>query len=425
MGLPGLCLLLLAAAPAPEGEQLTIEAVARLQGLVGTNVGVYSATAGTAVQLEPGVIVRESNKNALLTLEYIPWLLYTPLEPNQLLVLNRFRAAMEGRFSPRSGMSLSGIVWWGDQSYSPVVNVSYLSGPTVPTFPGSLPPVTVLKVIYATTRLGFYWLASRELRLDFSTGYDYTEGATPEARLTLPLQRGPLAEVKGTFGLTKADDLVAYVRVGLLAFGPIFRSVGSPSPGGGTVPVQNFETDLTITASEFSLRWLHRLSSSINTELSAGVGVVHESTASLVAVPGGQTGQLFAQTSVYPVAEAKLRDQLSIDQHGLVLTAAVALLPTLDQFTAIVQERLQALLSAGYALSAHWRLETLLAGTLSLNPHQLYIQGEFQAVWQPDVHVALAAGARIGYVDYYTPTELNGWSWVLYLGVTAGTGATR
>jgi hypothetical protein len=422
MGLPGLCLLLLAAAPAPEGEQLTIDAVVRLQGQVGTDVGVYSSQVGTDLQLEPGVIVRERSKTALLTLAYIPWLLYTPLEPNRLLKLHRFRAQVEGSFSQRSGITVSGIIWLGDQSYSPAVNLNFPSGPTGPTFPGSLPPVTVLKVFEATTRLGFYWLVSRELRLDVTMGFGYTEGVNPVDRLTLPLQRGPVVELKATYGVTKADELVPFFRYEFLEFGPIFRSIGSPSPGGGTVPVQNLETGLTIAGSEFALRWLHKVSSTINTELAGGVGFARQSAATAVAVPGGTVGQVPAETSFYPVAEARLRDQLVVEEHGLALTAVLSLSPVVNQFTATVAEQLNGLVSLSYGLSARWRLEALTSSTLSVNPRQLYVRGEVQAVWQPDVHVAIAAGTRVGYVDYYTPTQLNGISWVVYLAVTAGTG---
>jgi hypothetical protein len=418
MGLSGLCLLLLAASPAPEGELLTVDFVARLQGQVGTDVGVFSSEVGTDIQLEPGVIVRERSRTSVVTIAYVPWLLYTPLEPNQVLVLHRFRAEVEGALNPRAGVFASAVVWAGDQSFSPVIAIGLPSGPSVPTFPGSLPPVTVLKVFEATTRLGFFFLLSRELRLDITGGFGWTEGATALDRLTLPLQRGPVVELKLTYGLGRGDELVPFVRSELLNFGPIFRST---TPSGGVAPIQNFETGLTIVGSEFALRWLHRVSATINTEFAGGLGLAQQSSAVSVAVPGGDTGQVPSQTNFYPIAEVRLRDQLVVDEHGLALTAAVALIPTIDQFSATVAERLDGLVSLSYALSARWRLEALAASSLSVNPRQLYVRSEVQAVWQPNVHVSFAAGARVGYVDYYNPSQLNGYSWVLYVAMTAGT----
>jgi hypothetical protein len=429
MGLSGLCLLLLAADPAPADQQLSVDLIATLQSQVGTDVGNFGSGVGTDLQLEPGVIIREQSHTSSLTLAYIPWLLYTPSQPDDVLVLQRIRVDASGQINPTSGISVSGRLWLGDQSFSPTVNLTGSpaggqgQGPTGPVFPGQLPQVQVLKVFETTARIGYFVNTSRLLRLEFDAGFGWTEGQHPVDRLQLPLQRGPVFEARAKIALTASDDLIPQLRTSLLIFGPVFRAAGSTDANGETVVVQHFQTGLTLVGGDVGVRWQHRASATLVTELAGGMGVVRQSPSYDLSVESGLRVPIPSEVTFFPILEARLRNRFPVANNVMAVTAALALVPIVDQFSAAVLERLEALASVSYGISARWRLEAFTSASLAINPRQLYVRGEVQAVYRPSPKFAIAAGSRVGYVDYFSPTLLNGFSWVVYLSVAGGTGA--
>ena len=154
MVLTGWCMVLLAAGPSapaddvstveagPKLEKLSVDVGAKEESQLGTQL-VGSPVAGavsTNFVLEPGIVIEERSRTGDLLLAYDPWLLYSPSVPDQVLALHRFRFLVTQQTSRTVGILVSGNVWLGDQSFSPVVNLGLPPGSGTPTGPGLQPP---------------------------------------------------------------------------------------------------------------------------------------------------------------------------------------------------------------------------------------------------------------------------------------------
>jgi hypothetical protein len=434
VGPSALWLILFAAAPAPPGQELTVDVGAKVETQVGTSLAGV-APAGTVsgnLQLEPGILIQERSATGVLTLSYIPWLLASTTT-SKVLVLNRFRAEADNQLSHTAGIRLGGVVWVGDQNFSPVLNLGVPSGtgppPTGPTIPSQLPSVNVLQVLDTSGRLGFYVQTSRTLRLDVDGAFVWTQGANAVSRLQLPIQRGPVLEVRATLGLGPSDTLIPTLRSALLVFGPIFRAAGGTNESGSTVTQTHFQTELDLLGTEVGARWQHRFSPDLSTELVGGVGLVRQgpsydvlTVSSTDLTPQPVRLPVPSSYRVYPLAGVTLRDHLAPGGQPLDIALTAGITPIVDRFAASVFERFGASATVRWGFVARWRLEASAAIGLVTNPLELSYQGEARVVWQPGTHWQFAAGARTAFVNYNTPTSLNGLSWVVFLSASGATG---
>jgi hypothetical protein len=432
MGLVGLCLLLLAASPAPPGESLTIDVGAKAETTVGTNLaGGAPADAVAAVfSIAPAVVVEEKMHTGALKLVYAP-LLYTtavaPGSPARLLVLNRFRVETLNQLSRTTGITFSSDLWFGDQDFSPVVSQGVApgqgQGPGNPVYPGQLPQVRLIRVIDSDTRVGFYVLTSRNVRVDFDVGYTWNEGANPVSRLELPLQRGPFVDVKSEFKLEGQDSLVPALRAAMLTYGPIFRAANSNDEKGSVVKDEHFQLGLRLSGAELTLRWLRQQTSALSIQAGAGVGLVYQSASRdvLTAAPAVSVA-VPASSFVYPIVAAAVNYRVSFQEQPLLLTAAAGLTPIVNQFAGTVFERLEGTVIAGWGPSPRLQFEISGTAAASFNPQDVDLRAEVKAVWQPSTHFALATGARVAWVDYSVPGALNGFSWSIFVSISGATG---
>ena len=448
MGALGLCLVLLtlgadasedaeAAGVKPVAEeQFTVNLGAKLEALLGTEligtVDQYTVTSNFV--LEPGVLIQEKSHTGQVTISYVPWLLYTPAEPTQKLLFNRFLVDVQQQLSRTLGVFLVTRVWWGQQTFSPVVNLGTpptggagQGPPTVSTIP-QVPNAATLDLLDTSARFGFYILTSAVFRLDFDVGYVYSEGLNALARQELPLQRGPFLDAIGTLKLQAHETLLMTVRSGLLAYGPVYRPSGSNNENGSTVLLPHYNIGLSIFGTEAGLKWQHSVNANLSTELGAGIGVVYQSSS--YDIPSFVDEDLLwlhrtpvpATTTAYPIFGASIRDQVPLVLQTLLLSATAAVLPIVNQFSGTVVQRLDVSASALWGVGPNWLFEASGGMAAALNPRQLDARAEIRAVFQAGPHVVIAGGARIAYLDYAIPGALNGTSWVFFISVAAATG---
>ena len=437
----GLCLVLLALAPSSPPESLTVDLGARLETLVGTNIsgGSPAGAVSAILSLAPGVVLDERSRTGGLKLTYVPLLYTTDLGgtlPTKLLVLQRLGFEAQNNVSPTAGVFLNGSVWYGDQDYSPVVNqgvppgrVSNTPGqPVPPVFPGTLPQIQVLRVFDSSTRVGFWLLTSRTVRLDFDVGFTWDEGTNAFSRLTLPLQRGPFLDARAEIQLSSRDTLTPALRAAVLGYGPIYRAAGSNDEKGSTVFVDHYQYGLYLGGSELTASWAHQESSALRTQLGAGLGIVYQSSS--YDQPLANHGDLIwvgaqipvpASAFVYPIVTAAVHYRVSVEQP-LELTAAAALTPIVDQFAGTVFERLEGIVSAQWLPSPRLELEASAGAAASFNPQDVDVRGEVRMLWKASLHFALSVSARVAWVNYSVPGALNGFSWSVSLGVAGATG---
>ncbi len=452
MGALGLCLVLLtlgadpsedlegAAPKAAEEEQFVLNFGAKLEALYGTeligSVDQYSVTSNFV--LEPAILVQQRSHTGQVTIVYVPWLLYTPAVPDQKLLFNRVLVEVEQQLSRTVGIYLVARLWVGDQTFSPVVNLGTAPGtgpgggvgqgpPSTTTIP-LVPQSATLNLIDTSARLGVYVLTSAVFRLDLDVGYLYSEGLNELARQELPLQRGPFLDVVGTLKLQTHDALLTTLRSGLLVYGPVYRPGGSNNENGSTVLLPHYNTGLSIWGTEAGLKWQHSLDATLSMELGGGLGVVYQSSS--YDIPSLVDEDLLwlhrtpvpATTTVYPIFGASIRDQVPLVNQTLLLSATLAVLPIVDQFSGNVIQRLDLSASALWGVGNNWLFEASAGAAASANPREIDARAELRAVFQASPHVILAGGARIAYLNYAVPGALNGTSWVLFLSVAGASG---
>ncbi|MGO9831066.1 MAG: hypothetical protein ACLPJH_13085 [Myxococcaceae bacterium] len=448
MGALGLCLVLLTlgADPsedlegaAPKGqaeEQFLINVGAKLESLLGTeligSVDQYSVTENFV--LEPGIFIQQRSHTGQVTVSYVPWLLYTPSAPDQKLLFNRVLVEVEQQLSHTVGIYLVGRLWVGNQTFSPVVNLGTpptggagQGPPNINTIP-QVPQSATLDLLDTSARFGFYVLTSAVFRLDLDVGYVYSEGLNDLAKQELPLQRGPFLDVVGTLKLQTHDALVTTVRSGLLVYGPVYRPGGSNNENGSTVLLPHYNIGLSILGTEAGLKWQHSLSANVSTELGGGIGVVYQSSS--YDIPSLVDQDLLwlhrtpvpAITTAYPIFGASIRDQVPLVAQTLLLSANIAVLPIVNQFSGTVIQRLDISASALWGVGNNWLFEASAGAAASANPREIDARAELRAVFQAGPHVVLAGGARIAYLNYAIPGALNGTSWVLFLSVAGASG---
>jgi len=438
----GLCLVLLAILPPSPPVALNVDLGAKLETVVGTNIsgGSPAGEVSAILSLAPGVVVEERSQTGGLKLTYVPLLYTTALGagtgPTKLLVLQRFGFEAQNQISRTAGVFLAGSIWYGDQDYSPVVNQGAPPGrvtgapgqPAPPVFPGTLPQIQVLRVFDSSTRVGFYLLTSRSVRLDFDVGFNWDEGANAVSRITLPLQRGPFLDARAEIQLTGRDTLTPSLRAALLSYGPIYRAAGSNDENGSTVLIDHYQTGLRLGGSELTATWAHQETQALRTQLGGGLGIVYQSPS--YDQPLVNQGQLIwigtqipvpASAFVYPIISGTVRYRVSVEQP-LELTAAAALTPIVNQFAGTVFERLEGVVSALWLPNPRLELEALASAAASFNPQDVDVRGEVRALWKVSTHVALSLGGRVAWVDYSVPGALNGFSWSVFLGVAGATG---
>ena len=452
MGALGLCLVLLtAAADSSEGlggppvasstaiaeEQLTFNLGAKLESMLGTQL-VGSFTQNTVTSnfvLEPGVLLQERTRSGQLTLSYSPWLLYTPTDSDTALVFHRILVEAQQQLSRTTGVSVVGRLWVGDQSFSPVLNLGVgpnggggQAPPTTTIIP-VLPSQATLKLLDTSIRAGFYVLTSATLRLDFDSGFVWSEGLGATGQQVLPLQRGPFVDMLATLKLGPHDSLISTVRSGLLVYGPVYRPGGVNNENGSTVLLPHYNTGLEILGTEASLKWQHALSTNVSTDLSGGLGVVYQSTS--YDIPSLVDQDLLwlhrspvpATVSAYPLFGASIRDQVPlVVGQTLLFTGTLALLPIINQFSGTVVERVDTSASAVWGVGQNWLFTASAGWAASTDPREIDARAEVRAVFQAGPHVVLAGGARMAYLNYAVPGAFNGTSWVLFFSVAGATG---
>jgi hypothetical protein len=448
MVLAGWCLVLLAAVPnaateeeptvdtGPKLEALNFDVGAKEESQLGTEL-VGSPIAGaisTNFVLEPAVVLEERSRTGEFLLAYDPWLLYSPSVPDQILALHRFRFQVLQQTSRTAGLTLNGSVWFGDQSYSPVVNLGLPPGSSTPTgpglqppaFPGQLPVVSTLKTFQSSVRAGFYMLTSSQVRLEFNAGFTWAQGATAAARLELPIQRGPFVEARAYFTVSPRDVLIPIFRSALLVFGPVFVPAGGLNPDLATALVPHFETGLNIWTNEVELQWQRQLSRDLVIGLGGGVGIVNFSAFNQVLVPPVElvwipSVAVPSELNLYPLAAASLRYQAPLEHQSLSIAAAVAIRPTVNPFNATVYETLGASAVVIWGMAPDWRLEVTGGAAAANNPKERDVEGGIRLSWQPIPNFVLAAGARVANTEYFLPTVLNGFNWMVFLSVAGAT----
>ncbi len=440
---PGLCLVVIGAVSGTSPENLTIDLQGKLETVVGTNISLGTPVGSVSALLSftPGVVVEDRSQTGDLKLTYTP-LLYLSVPsglgyPSKVLVLNRVNYEATNQLSRTVGISLNGSLWYGDQNYSPVVNLGVAPGSGIgqpsgtPIAPGALPAVQLIKVLQSFTQLGFSLATSSTVGLEFDAGFLYYEGADAASRLQLPLQRGPFALARSDVRVSERDTLTPAVRLGFLRYGPIFRPAGSGNEDGSTVVVTHFQEGLGLLDTEFTLKWGHQESRALQTELATGVAFFSFSDS--YDVTTGQTGDLVwigrpsipvpASTSVYPIVTGTVRYRLSSEEGPFDFSLSAGLAPFVNQFLATVSERVTGTLTAGWAPSQSLRFEASGGVADSFNPQELDIRGELRTVWNPAPPVAIAVGARAAWVNYAIPGAINGFNWSVFLSVTGDTGA--
>jgi hypothetical protein len=455
----GLCLVLLTAAADPSNglagepppatiaeQQLLINVGAKVESLVGTQlVGSFDPTSVTGnFVLEPGILIQERSRTGQVTLSYVPWLLYAPYAPGsiwggkipgQKLIFNRVLVEAQQQLSRTTGISVVARLWYGDQTFSPVVNLGTAPGggagqppPTSTVIPVVPTGVTSLKLLDTSARIGFYVLTSATLRLDFNAGFVWSEGTTPEAKLELPLQRGPFVDALATVKLGVHDAFITSLRSGLLVYGPVYRPGGSNNENGSTVLLPHFNTGLDILGTEVGVKWQHAFNANLSMDLGAGMGLVYQSQS--YDIPSLVDQDLLwlhrspvpSSVSVYPLFGASIRDQVPLVAQTLLLTAGVAVMPVVDQFSGTVIQRGDVSASALWGVGPRWLFEASVGAAASPDPRQFDARGELRAVYQASAHVVLAGGVRVAYLNYEGGGAFNGTSWVVFLSVAGASG---
>ncbi len=440
MSLAGFWLVILGAVagePPPPPETWNLDLEAKLESLVGTNISVGAPVNSVSAlfSLTPGADLVDRWQTGNFSLRYAPLLyLFVPSGqgyPSNVLVLNRVSYEATTQLNSTANLSLNGSLWFGEQNYSPVVNfgtppgagAGLPPGATLP--PGQLPQVQLLRIISSFTQLTFSFSSSPTAQFAFTGGYIYTEGANAASRLQLPLQQGPFVLARADVLLNERDTLTPALRVGLLLYGPIFWAAGATTESGSTVTVPHFEEGLDIVSTELTLRWGHQETRLLRTELAAGVGVFNQSASQDVLsglVWFGQSLHVPADTSVDPIVRARLVAVFLSEAQPLELTLSAGLAPLVNQFSGTVYERVEGTVSADWTLNRLVRVGVTGGVADSFTPQETDVRGEVRAVWSPVTSVAVAVGARLAWVDYSTPSTLNGFNWTVFLSVT---GATR
>ncbi len=435
----GLWLVILGAVagePPPPPETWNLDLEAKLESLVGTNISVGAPVNSVSAlfSLTPGANLVDRWETGNFSLRYAPLLyLFVPSGqgyPSSVLVLNRVSYEAATELDRTAKLSLNGSLWFGEQNYSPVVNLGTAPGagaglpPGAPLPPGQLPQVQLLRIISSFTQLTFSFSSSPTAQFAFSGGYIYTEGANASSRLQLPLQQGPFVVARSDVLLNERETLTPSLRVGLLRYGPIFWAAGATTESGSTVTVPHFEEGLQIVSTELALRWGHQETRLLRTELAAGVGVFNQSASQDVLsglVWFGQSLHVPADTSVDPIVRARLVATFLSEAQPLELTLYAGLAPLVNQFSGTVYERVEGSVSADWTLNPFVRVGVTGGVADSFTPQETDVRGEVRAVWSPATSVAVAVGARLAWVDYSTPSTLNGFNWTVFLSVTGAT----
>jgi hypothetical protein len=439
----GLCLAILGAvtgAPPTPPESFDVDLEAKLESLVGTNLslGVPMGAVSALFNLTPGVQMVDRWQTGNFTLRYAPLLyVFVPEAPGEsgVSVLNRVNYELMTQLSHTTSLSLTGSFWYGDQNFSPVVNQGLPPGPGTgppgtPPPPGVLPQVQIIKVISSYSQLSFSVVTSPTVKLTFSGGYVYTEGADASSRLQLPLQHGPFVLLRSDVAVSQRDTLTSILRVGLLTYGAIYWAAGAVTETGSTVSVPHFQEGLYLLGSELTGQWGHQESKELRTELAAGVAVFNQSSSQdvLISQPGdlvwlGRAFPVPAATTVDPIIRARLLYRFFSDLQPVDFTLFAALAPLLNQFAGQVYERLEGSAALDWTLSPFVRVGASGGVADTLSPQEFDVRGEVRAVWSPAASVAVALGARVAWVNYSTPGVLNGFNWTVFLSVTGATGA--
>ena len=199
--------------------------------------------------------------------------------------------------------------------------------PTAPPLVNVVPVSRVLNYVSSATTLS----ARAELRrwtLGSTVSYQLSGGADADARAYLPLQSGPVGELRADYAASHVAHLitVASAQQNTFSFGP----------------------EATIAGGEE--RWHHEWSRYTQTQFSLGASAVRSRL--------GPTAP--SESSGYPIAEATVEHRRGFGQERFIFRATARVSPMINPLLGTVDERLQGTLGMTWT---HRKL--VLAGALA------------------------------------------------------------
>ena len=271
-------------------------------------------------EVDPRADLHLTWPTAALAVAYAPLATVPTAGSPPVRLLQQAELSLEGQASADVHLYLHAQGSYGDADLSPVAQAA--TDPAVPI--QSLPAVTTIHYLSSQTSAGLDAVLHRHLRLSLSAGWVVSGGIDVVAQQTMPLLRGPLAEVALAVTASRLDVLTT-------------RVLGSSSL---------FTTGVRASVATAEEDWGRLLSASWTLRLAAGAGVSDIRGSSLVA-PG---------LHWLPVAEAGLAYKPNIKsldlRGGLSLRAA----PIVDRITSEVYERVDGRLAASWDVSRALKL---------------------------------------------------------------------
>jgi hypothetical protein len=226
-----------------------------------------------------------------------------------------------------------------------------------------------------------------------SVGYGFFGGADDESKRTIPLQRGPRADVVLTHELTRIDALATTVSAsrtqGYNPQCPIQPNTGPIDP---TAPpaaaVDCSPTNDLIVGVE---SWRHAFSSRADGSIGVGLSAVHIKLETNNAVDPKES------THVYPAASATYGYKFGFEGVKTTFHLDASLAPVVDFRTGVADNRAQAAAILAFT-SGHFGVSqtggVARAFGTSIAPGASFILSTTEAHYEPSPHIAFNAGVN-------------------------------
>ncbi|MBS2031471.1 MAG: hypothetical protein JST54_26455 [Deltaproteobacteria bacterium] len=371
--------LTLAAPPVTWQAAVTTEAVERTP-----EPGEASTVATSELALAPRVGALFGSGEAMFALGYAPRLtLVDPQGLRQLEVLHQ--ATVDATFRPdRTWQLVLGELYArGNTNLTPLQRPA--TAAAVPA--DQLPGVSSLDYMGSTTRADLKGQLSRRLELVITPSFSISGGATPSARLELPLERTP-----------RLDTSMSWKIAGAQSLGVAAAAWHTDTSSGPTADVV-----------EASGTWRRQLDERSKLSLAAGAGAYHTSE------PGSANLPWLAG----PLGLFEYRRGLGERAENLEALAQVSLGPAVDPLTGTAVERVDGIGGVEFTAMQNLRLAERASSGVTLDGTQEgYAQLESTATWTISKPVRLAASARGAYLTSEAPGQASGLQWLASVSVT-------
>ena len=311
--------VVLAASP-----RVDFQAIARSEARVRAVESNDGATQDAELALSPRAVVLLGWGVTRAEVEYAPFLVLRALPAeNDRELLHNAAVRLAHRPDRLTTLRLNQEAGYGQYRFrlidAPSSGGPGGAGPTPGT--GGLPPLELVDFVRSDTRLIAEFLLSRLTTLSTSAGWEVSGGADDASRQRMPLQRGPTAEASLSQRLSRNQMLAAVASYRDRFF----------MGGGGS----------RISLGQLRITWDREIDPDSGLTVSTGAGVGRERAA----------GAGWTPWYVLPDAQASLSRRFRFRGNQLSGTLSGHLAPTINPFTATLEQRVEARVTLDWARS--------------------------------------------------------------------------